>query len=42
MDLLRLEEPVPPPEATEARPRDFMNEYDRVPLFLLIEALKAR
>ncbi|MEK6851115.1 MAG: hypothetical protein AABY30_01110 [Candidatus Thermoplasmatota archaeon] len=38
----RLEEPVPPPEATEARPRDFMNEYDRVPLFLLIEALKAR
>jgi 2-polyprenyl-3-methyl-5-hydroxy-6-metoxy-1,4-benzoquinol methylase len=38
----RLEEPVPPPEAIEARPRDFMNEYDRVPLFLLIEAVRAR
>jgi len=38
----RLEEPVPPQEAIEARPRDFMNEYDRVPLFLLIEAVRAR
>ena len=37
----RLEEPVPPPEAIEERPRDFMNEYDRVPLFLILEALKA-
>ena len=36
----RLEEPVPPPEAIEARPRDFMNEYDRVPLFLILEAIK--
>ncbi|MBI4416992.1 MAG: class I SAM-dependent methyltransferase, partial [Euryarchaeota archaeon] len=36
----RLEEPVPPPEAIEERPRDFMNEYDRVPLFLILEALK--
>jgi len=37
----RLEEPVPPPEAIEERPRDFMNEYDRVPLFLILEAVKA-
>jgi len=36
----RLEEPIPPPEAIEARPRDFMNEYDRVPLFLVLEAVK--
>lgn len=36
----RLEEPIPPPQAIEERPRDFMNEYDRVPLFLVIEALK--
>lgn len=37
----RLEEPVPSPEAIGERPRDFMNEYDRVPLFLILEAVKA-
>ena len=37
----RLEEPVPPPEAIEERPRDFMNEYDRVPLFLILEAVRS-
>ena len=37
----RLEEPVPSPEAIEERPRDFLNEYDRIPLFLIIEAVKA-
>lgn len=37
----RLEEPVPPPEAIEERPRDFLNEYDRIPLFLIVEAIKS-
>ncbi len=37
----RLEEPVPPKEAIEARPRDFLFEYDRVPLFLVLEAVKS-
>lgn len=37
----RLEEPVPSPEAIEARPRDFMNEYDRIPLFLILEAVRS-
>ena len=37
----RLEEPVPSREAIEQRPRDFMNEYDRIPLFLIVEAVKS-
>ena len=38
----RLEEPVPSARAIEERPRDFLNEYDRIPLFLVIEAVKGR
>lgn len=37
----RLEEPVPTAEAIEERPGDFMNEYNRVPLFLVLDAVKA-
>jgi len=37
----RLEEPVPTKEAIEERPRDFLHEYDRIPYFLIIEAIKA-
>ncbi len=37
----RLEEPVPSKEAIAERPRDFLFEYDRIPLFLVAEAVRA-
>lgn len=37
----RLEEPIPTRQAVEERPRDFLHEYDRVPYFLIIEAIRA-
>ncbi|HYS71787.1 MAG TPA: class I SAM-dependent methyltransferase [Thermoplasmata archaeon] len=35
-----LEEPVPSKEAIEERPRDFLNEHERIPLFLILDAVR--
>lgn len=36
-----LEEPLPTKKAIEERPRDFLHEYDRIPYFLILDAVKA-
>ena len=38
--ITHFEEPVPDPQAMEEHPRDFANDYDRIPLFLIIGAKK--
>jgi len=38
--ITHFEEPVPDPRAVEEHPRDFANDYDRIPLFLIIGAEK--
>jgi len=38
--ITHFEEPVPDRQAVEEHPRDFANDYDRIPLFLIIGARK--
>jgi len=38
--ITHFEEPVPDSQAMEEHPRDFANDYDRIPLFLIIGAKK--
>ena len=38
--ITHFEEPVPDHEAMEEHPRDFADDYDRIPLFLIIGAKK--